>query len=403
MDGMTFPETYQPHPLAELFPLMEGDAYSALVEDIRAHGVRVPVVMLDGKILDGRNRWRAAHHYDPPIPVPTVDYDEASQGPPLDYVVSLNINRRQLSESQRAMVAAKIETMRQGERTDLEPSANLRKVSQGDAAEMLNVSPRSVQSAAAVQAHGAPELIAEVEAGHVSVSAAAEVASLPEAEQAAVVAGGKTAVRAKAKQIREGKAKKPKPAKPSLLLDPDRDRPAQDKAREIVQAKADAGLPIVAKEIASAASVSVDSVERAAAQHRAVEEAEAEWRNNPPIDPQTLSLSAQRKLEIIHRQLQKAASRAVAARMAQIDDEVHRKVMAETAERLQMLEQRQRETLKVQNNYRNLTNEFRPLYTIDEWDILRRVAHPDNSASEALRSQAFALIISMKFKLTGVK
>jgi hypothetical protein len=59
-------------------------------------------------------------------------------------VISLNLHGRHLSESQRAMVAAKLANMRQGERTDLEPSANWQKVSIRRAAEILNVSERSV-------------------------------------------------------------------------------------------------------------------------------------------------------------------------------------------------------------------------------------------------------------------
>ncbi len=49
------------------------------------------------------------------------------------------------------MAAASLANMRQGERTDIEPSANLQKVSQENAAELLQVSPRSVATAARVK------------------------------------------------------------------------------------------------------------------------------------------------------------------------------------------------------------------------------------------------------------
>jgi hypothetical protein len=63
-------------------------------------------------------------------------------------------------------------------RTDLEPSANLQKVSVSRAAELFNVSERSIQTAGNLLDHGAPELVQAVESGRVSVSAAADVAEL---------------------------------------------------------------------------------------------------------------------------------------------------------------------------------------------------------------------------------
>jgi hypothetical protein len=43
------------HPLANRFPLLEDEAFDALATDIKAHGLREPV-LYDDKILDGRNR-----------------------------------------------------------------------------------------------------------------------------------------------------------------------------------------------------------------------------------------------------------------------------------------------------------------------------------------------------------
>jgi hypothetical protein len=122
----------------------------------------------------------------------------------------MNLRRRHLSESQRAMVAAKIANLRLGDNQHTVGSANLptlpldpppsaraamtqqqydfrrqgvgfvapAPVSQPDAARMLNVSERSVRAATAVRDHAVPELAKKVEAGQVSVSAAADVAKL---------------------------------------------------------------------------------------------------------------------------------------------------------------------------------------------------------------------------------
>ena len=114
-------------------------------------------------------------------------------GDPLRFVIVKNLSRRHLDEGQRAMVAVKAATMRQGERTDLgEPSANLRKVSQTEAAAMVNVSRRSLQSAKTVAERGVSELAAAVEDGALPVSVAAQAAALPEDEQRRIAIRART-------------------------------------------------------------------------------------------------------------------------------------------------------------------------------------------------------------------
>jgi hypothetical protein len=85
--------------------------------------------------------------------------------------VSLNLHRRHLNESQRAMVAAKIANLSDGQRADRSID---QATTQPEAAALLNVSPKSVQRAKKVQESGDASLIADVESGEVTVSAAAK-------------------------------------------------------------------------------------------------------------------------------------------------------------------------------------------------------------------------------------
>lgn len=251
MSGLKF------HPFANLFPLIEGDEFDAIVADMRATGFRSgeEIVMYEGRILDGRNRYRAgvAAGLFPADVNPKADWRFCDFGidgidgiftqaeidaGPLKYVIAKNLRRRHLNESQRAYAAAGLANMAQGRPekpanlpvfdqgcpqspedraaaddagdrgvagsepvTDSERDASslqlgapslppsplegegreggdIAPVTQDQAAQMLNVSPRLVRAAKTVQQRAAPELQAAVEQGKLAVSAAAQAAGL---------------------------------------------------------------------------------------------------------------------------------------------------------------------------------------------------------------------------------
>ena len=98
------------HPFAELFPPVDEDALRRLAQDIAANGLRHPIWILDGQILDGRNRWNACKLVG--VECKAVEYEGDD---PLGFVVSLNLHRRQLTPSQRAMIGVELDAQRSKE------------------------------------------------------------------------------------------------------------------------------------------------------------------------------------------------------------------------------------------------------------------------------------------------
>jgi len=186
------------HPLADIFPLMEGAEFDDLVADIKVKGLCEPIVLYENKTLDGRNRYLAciAAGIEP-----TFKTYEGTD--PVAFVISANLCRRHLTESQRAMIAAKLATFGRGRPSE---NASIEAISQDDAADMLKVSRSSVQRSRTVFDHGVPELVRAVKQGEVSVSAAANVATLPRAEQRALLA--KCDQREIARAYKENRARK---------------------------------------------------------------------------------------------------------------------------------------------------------------------------------------------------
>ena len=94
------------HPAADIFPMLEGKEREDLEKDIIENGLRVPILVYENKILDGRNRFRACADNDI-----EYDYEEIPKGSlddPAAYVLSLNLHRRHLNPSQLAAVGVKV-------------------------------------------------------------------------------------------------------------------------------------------------------------------------------------------------------------------------------------------------------------------------------------------------------
>ena len=90
------------HEIANIFPLMEGTELTELSADIKKNGLIDPIWLYENKILDGRNRYRACQEVGV-----EPRFQSYPGNDPLQQVISLNLHRRHLNESQRAIVAAR--------------------------------------------------------------------------------------------------------------------------------------------------------------------------------------------------------------------------------------------------------------------------------------------------------
>lgn len=205
----------RPHPAAELFPMMSAADLDALATDIKANGQREPIVLHDGLILDGRNRYEACRMAG--LEPETMDWTGRG-GSPEAFVISLNLHRRHLSESQRAMVAAKFAKLRDGQH------AGKQGTSIEVAAEMLHVGRASVERARIVQAKAAPELAQAVDRGDIPVSTAAKLVDLPKARQREIAAGGKRVAAKSAKQVETRKQAQRRAAAPAAPKETEHDK-----------------------------------------------------------------------------------------------------------------------------------------------------------------------------------
>lgn len=156
---------YKDHPLSELLPLMEDSDLEELATDIRQNTQRAPITLYENKILDGRNRYRACKiaNVEPKV-------RHFTSGDAVAFIVSANVFRRHLNTSQRAMVAAKLANLSNGQKPSL---ANLptSAVTQNEAAKELKVSPRTVRAAQEVIRTAPKKEVQAIESGKKTIHA----------------------------------------------------------------------------------------------------------------------------------------------------------------------------------------------------------------------------------------
>jgi ParB-like chromosome segregation protein Spo0J len=104
-------QSFAVHPAAEVFPLIDGQAFEGLVESIRKHGVQNPVVYSGTTLLDGRNRIRAVERLAAEgvnVLLPCTEWDGYCEMSEVEWITAQNLDRRHLTEDARAMIHAQL-------------------------------------------------------------------------------------------------------------------------------------------------------------------------------------------------------------------------------------------------------------------------------------------------------
>ena len=225
---------------------LTADEHESLERSILAEGCRDALVVWDDLLIDGHNRYGICQKHG--LPFNTV---QATQFKNIDdvhlWMIDQHLGRRSVSDFQRGVLALRKREIIAERRAAAAAAVNAAKASQpaseeapweGDTdpavaqalasvakvpdealdtrealARAARLSAGQVKMIETIQEKAAPEVVAAVKAGELSLNAAAVVATLPEEEQQAVAAEGADALKQAAKRVRDAK-KKPKAAKP---------------------------------------------------------------------------------------------------------------------------------------------------------------------------------------------
>ena len=163
---------YAIHPLVEVFQPYDEERYETLRDSIKGYGgLRQPITVWRGAVIDGRHRYKACVELG--LEPWVVELDEYAD--PLDAVVDLNGVRRQMTTAQRALAAARIANLSHGgdrkskqyQETDSSLDYTLEAVTK-----KLGVGTTAAKIGKGVLESGEDDVIAEIDAGNLSINKA---------------------------------------------------------------------------------------------------------------------------------------------------------------------------------------------------------------------------------------
>jgi len=206
------------------------EEHEALERSILAEGCRDALVLWGDVLVDGHNRFGICSKHG--LPFQTVQNPRFKSMDDVHlWMIDQHLGRRSVSDFQRGVLALRKKEIVAAKRaqaiqeaplpdaasTDSEPGAAAASYSVPEAlnsreaiARAARLSSSQVVMIEKIQKQAAPEVVAAVKAGEISINAAAAVASLPVEEQVAAASAGKDELKQAAKRVREAKKRPPK-------------------------------------------------------------------------------------------------------------------------------------------------------------------------------------------------
>ena len=203
------------------------DEHDALERSILAEGCRDALVLWGDVLVDGHNRYGICRQHN--LPFQTVQHPHFKSMEDVHlWMIDQHLGRRSVSDFQRGVLALRkreILAERRARQPSPPPAEATESVSdaapatassdaaattlksRADIARAARLSNSQVLQIEKIHKQAAPELVAAVKAGDISINAAAAVASLPVEEQKSAALGGKDELKQAAKRVREVKRK----------------------------------------------------------------------------------------------------------------------------------------------------------------------------------------------------
>jgi ParB-like nuclease domain len=168
----------KPHPLAECFPMLPDSELQELADDIKANGLRQNIIVYEGKILDGRNRYAACQIAG----IQSENFITLYEGSdPIGFVISANLIRRHLGVGTRAIIAAELATATVGGDHSTNSTNG---VSVAQVAKQMDIGTTSIGTARRIL-KADQEVAADVKAGKISLNEGAKRAGVAKKEKPA--------------------------------------------------------------------------------------------------------------------------------------------------------------------------------------------------------------------------